>query len=69
MGPREVLEELDCHGATLYWDEQERSLGCSSYIPEDLQDAIVAHEEQLLKILAVDWQGHGTSARFPKEAK
>jgi hypothetical protein len=38
-------------------------------LPEDLQDAIVANEEQLLKTLAVDWQGHGTSARFPKEEK
>lgn len=67
MKPREILEELDRRGATLYWSEAERMLRSNSALPEDLQHAIVLNEEELLKILAVDWEGHGTSARFPKE--
>lgn len=67
VNPREILDELDRHGAVIYWDQDKRMLKCDQYIPEDLQDAIVAHEEELLKIVRVDWQDHGTSARFPKD--
>ncbi len=69
MRPREILEEVDRHGATLYWSEAERRLRFNTPLPEELQQAILLNEEELLKTLRVDWQGHGTSARYPEDAE
>jgi hypothetical protein len=69
VNAREILEEVDELGATITWDPKTRTLGSSSYLPEELIDAIEENKDELLKIMGVDWQGYGTHARFPKEGQ